>query len=340
MTAPLPARTPPRHTANMKKRSYEDILKALPPRGRVNSGEVEITNISGTEDNGPFGVIYSDRYVTLVRDPVTFPNYTLGGHVRMFEGDPTRRRCAIVVIPMRPNADGGFDVGWVRQWRHPLDGWTTEVPRGLCMPDETVEQGALRELREETGLRNPALMVYLGDMANNTGNSCVISAYYAAVFLGHARMIQREKNETEAISNVIWAPFKDWRKVIATPGAPDRPVAPMDLFTAGAFGLAFMTGYLTRLQSSWGNLYKGQHLNDERVDAVLRRRIEEGEDAPDIIVRLAAPEYLPHFERELPMIGIERIEDEEAAFRVRNTPLLTLVWLLSTSAVTAIEPTE
>ncbi|PAV57854.1 hypothetical protein WR25_23811 isoform K [Diploscapter pachys] len=39
----------------------------------------------------------------------------------------------------------------VRQWRIPMNGWCLEFPAGLIDENETVEEAALRELREETG---------------------------------------------------------------------------------------------------------------------------------------------------------------------------------------------
>ena len=41
----------------------------------------------------------------------------------------------------------------VGQHRYPLDAYSWEIPEGGCPPSETPEATALRELREETGLR-------------------------------------------------------------------------------------------------------------------------------------------------------------------------------------------
>ena len=45
----------------------------------------------------------------------------------------------------------GDRVGLIRVFRHPLQRWGWEAPRGFVDASETAAQAALRELREETG---------------------------------------------------------------------------------------------------------------------------------------------------------------------------------------------
>lgn len=333
----VPRQRPP-SAPTMKERTYDEILKALPPRGRIESGEIQVTpDLSRDAAAGPFGILYQDRHLTLLRDPVTFPNYSMGGYLRVQEGDPTRRRVAVVLLALRPNADGSFDVAWVRQWRPPLDAWATEIPRGIILPEERPSDGALRELREETGLRDPALLIHLGEMANNSGISGTVATYYASVHLAGHRMIQREKNETEAISGLLWAPYAEWRKVVAQPPTPGRPVAPLDLFTAGAFGLAHMTGYLSRLERAWRRMYADGVLSDARVAPALRRRIEDGAETIDAVVETTAPLVVAHFRREMPALAITA-EEGAASMVITGAPRLAVEWMLCTSEVTAIRP--
>ncbi|MBR4812996.1 MAG: NUDIX hydrolase [Lachnospiraceae bacterium] len=54
----------------------------------------------------------------------------------------------VIAIPVH---DGRFVM--VRQWRHGLEGITTEFPGGVQEDGETPESGAARELFEETGYR-------------------------------------------------------------------------------------------------------------------------------------------------------------------------------------------
>ena len=61
---------------------------------------------------------------------------------------------AVVIIPLLKrynDADTTLDTILVEQYRPPVDKVTAEFPAGLIDKDETPEQAALRELREETG---------------------------------------------------------------------------------------------------------------------------------------------------------------------------------------------
>jgi 8-oxo-dGTP pyrophosphatase MutT (NUDIX family) len=60
---------------------------------------------------------------------------------------------AVVIIPLlrHPDTPHLIDTLLVRQYRPPVQQYTMEFPAGLIDVDETIEQAALRELREETG---------------------------------------------------------------------------------------------------------------------------------------------------------------------------------------------
>jgi 8-oxo-dGTP pyrophosphatase MutT (NUDIX family) len=58
---------------------------------------------------------------------------------------------AVVIIPLLRYDDGRVDTLLVEQYRPPVRQTTVEFPAGLIDKDETIEQAALRELREETG---------------------------------------------------------------------------------------------------------------------------------------------------------------------------------------------
>jgi ADP-ribose pyrophosphatase len=52
------------------------------------------------------------------------------------------------VLIAQPTAES---VILVRQYRYGVQAWTWELPAGTCDPDETWQETARRELREETG---------------------------------------------------------------------------------------------------------------------------------------------------------------------------------------------
>ena len=71
-------------------------------------------------------------------------------------------------VGVLPVKQGKF--GLIRVFRHPLGRWSWEVCKGLIDADETTEQAAARELREETGFAVPAAqLIALGIMAPEAG---------------------------------------------------------------------------------------------------------------------------------------------------------------------------
>jgi ADP-ribose pyrophosphatase len=86
------------------------------------------------------GVLASDPYMTVLRDAVRFGNGSYGLYNRIFENP------CIAVLPL---LDGQAVI--IRVFRHGLRQWSLEFPRGGVEPDETHEQAARRELREEIG---------------------------------------------------------------------------------------------------------------------------------------------------------------------------------------------
>ncbi|MGK5729540.1 NUDIX hydrolase [Streptomyces sp. URMC 124] len=107
------------------------------------------------------GVVYADRFVTLVRDAVRFPGGAPGLYVRMLS---TVASPGAVVLPLTPAGD----VVLVEHYRHATRSWHWEVPRGMGAPDATGAENAVRELAEEIGA-DVAELISLGRMHPDSG---------------------------------------------------------------------------------------------------------------------------------------------------------------------------
>lgn len=158
---------------------------------------------AGGGEAGPVGVVYADRFVTVVRDAVRFPGGALGLYVRVL---PASAEPGVVVLPLlcpaaagpdraeqagqagqagragrteRVGRDAGADVGaggpdhpegvvFVEHYRHATRSWHLEVPRGNGEAGIPGEESAARELTEELGT-TPVELVPLGGMYPDTG---------------------------------------------------------------------------------------------------------------------------------------------------------------------------
>ncbi|MFE0422925.1 NUDIX hydrolase [Streptomyces sp. NPDC058953] len=97
----------------------------------------------GAEDR--VGVVYSDRFITLVRDAVRFPGGALGLYTRVV---PTRAGPGVVILPLL-GPDNAIVV--IEHYRHATRSWHWEVPRGMGEPGISGAESVARELREEIG---------------------------------------------------------------------------------------------------------------------------------------------------------------------------------------------
>ncbi|MFI6597021.1 NUDIX hydrolase [Nonomuraea sp. NPDC050536] len=107
-----------------------------------------------------FGVRYKDRYVTLVRDRVRFPDGTTGAYIRILH---TSGIGGAAILPV---CDG--KVVLVRHFRHATRRRHWEIPRGFADSGESFEQTARRETREELGTDGMRVRE-LGRMHTDTG---------------------------------------------------------------------------------------------------------------------------------------------------------------------------
>jgi ADP-ribose pyrophosphatase len=124
---------------------------------------------------GSAGVVYTDRYITVIRDPVRFPGGGLGLYVRVLA---TSGRPGVVVLPL-----AGERAVLVEHYRHATRGWHLEAPRGFGEPGREGASDAARELEEEIGAV-PSEILPLGEMYPDTGLLADPVGLYAARFEG------------------------------------------------------------------------------------------------------------------------------------------------------------
>ncbi|MBA9001794.1 NUDIX hydrolase [Thermomonospora cellulosilytica] len=157
----------PNHDAYEALRRSRPDLFVNPP-----GGHVQILP-EFPDEHGPYGIRYRDPYVTVVRDPVRFPDGRTGGYLRILH---TSGSAGAAVLPVR---DGR--VVLIRHFRHATRRWHWEIPRGFCDPGETPEQNARRELAEELG-GGLHRIEHIGRLHTDTGlYGGVVDLFWAAV---------------------------------------------------------------------------------------------------------------------------------------------------------------
>jgi ADP-ribose diphosphatase len=137
------------------------------------------------------GIVSEDTYWIWLRDAVLFPKGVPGTYDRLLWKKPG----GVAVLPLFP--DGR--IALVLNYRHATRSWELELPRGMPKPEETKEEAALRELKEETGLIASSV-TYLGEMAPDTGViSSVVPIYLAKITAQDAS----QPDYSEAIANIV-----------------------------------------------------------------------------------------------------------------------------------------
>lgn len=202
--------------------SYFDLLKEYPeilgPAGDASKGEIEIlldpAKASELEKltGRKVGIVAQDRYWLWLNDPVRFPSGKEGVYGRILNVRGLKGTSGVAVLPVL--ADGRIALN--RNFRHATRSWEYELPRGFIADDETPELAAIREAKEETGMRI-AHLEKLGDMAVDAGLTSNIVPLFLAKVEGFE---EAAPDESEAIASI-------------------------DAFTVEELKAGFKAGYLT-----------------------------------------------------------------------------------------------
>lgn len=107
------------------------------------------------------GVMYQDAFISLMKDPVRFPDGRFGTYVRI--ANPPHRPDSACVLPI---LDGKFV--FIQHYRHPTRRFHWELPGGYGEPGASPEETARTELREELGA-DASLLTPLGLFYSDKG---------------------------------------------------------------------------------------------------------------------------------------------------------------------------
>lgn len=190
--------------ANIEK--YLDLLNQYPnvlgPWGDSSKKEIEIVRdpqiiAEITKSAGqPVGIVAQGKYWFWLNDPVKFSSNKFGVFGRLLwnkflKGVPG----GVAVLVIQPN--GRIVLNY--NYRHTTRSWELELPRGGSEVGETVEQTAIRETKEETGMVIHELHL-LGKMTPDTG----VLGNVVSIFLAKVdRQEQSEPEDTEAIAAIL-----------------------------------------------------------------------------------------------------------------------------------------
>jgi len=172
------------------------------------------------------GIVGDDKYWIWLNDAVRFPNGSYGVYSRLIWKQSLNGVAGVAILPVLPNGKIALN----RNFRHATRSWEYELPRGGLLTNETPEQGALREMKEETG--------YIANKIE---------------FLGH---MNPDSGMTNTCVPVYLAQVTD--QSLSTPEGSEA-IASVDSFTMDELKQGFIDGYLTTEIS--GKL-KRVHLRD------------------------------------------------------------------------------
>lgn len=115
------------------------------------------TSISGAVQNPPSPPLFATKWLSLSTLSYRYQHDPPDTYPRKWDVASRTTRSAysstdaVVVLARLDIGDNSTRILLVRQFRPPLRAVSVELPAGLVDPHETVEDAALRELREETG---------------------------------------------------------------------------------------------------------------------------------------------------------------------------------------------
>jgi ADP-ribose pyrophosphatase len=151
------------------------------------------------------GVLLQDKYITIIRDLVEFPDGSMAGYNRIINtASFNKGSVGSVILPVKDRK-----ILLIKIFRHPTRQWSLEIPRGFGESNLTPEEIARKEIKEEIG-GEIEKVVDLGEFYNNTG----LEGNNVHIYLAYLGNVGKPRN-AEGIEEIIWVSLKKMEDMIA-----------------------------------------------------------------------------------------------------------------------------
>jgi ADP-ribose pyrophosphatase len=201
-----------RHRAYERlRRDHRELFRNAEEVGAIGI----IDPVNAAWGSGKLGVVYSDAYIRLVRDPVRFPDGRLGTYLRILNTSETPSGAVLPFLEGR--------IVLLENYRHATRSWRLEIPRGFGTDGLNARENALKELKEEISAQTVSITP-IGAVHPDTG----IHSQLVHLFLAELKSI----GATETSAGIR-------RTVLLTPDELDRKI--LDGTITDGFTLAALT---------------------------------------------------------------------------------------------------
>lgn len=180
-----------------------------------------------TNGNNDIGVLLQDKYITLIRDLVEFPDGNISGYNRVINTAALQKGgSGAVILPVMNER-----ILLIKIFRHPTRQWSIEIPRGFGEAGLSSEEIAQKEVFEEVGGKIKRVAP-LGVIHNNTG----LESNNVNLYLAYLDEVGSPR-EAEGITEIIWVTVNEIEKMISSGQITDS-------FTISAYTRAKLMGLL------------------------------------------------------------------------------------------------